>query len=159
MSEQEMDTAAIGKIPSGLFIITSTRGDEIDGYLGSWIQQVSFKPLLITMAIKPGRPCYDYIQEHGRFCIHVVGQQNNGLMKPFWKGYDPANTPFADLEHFRSERDNVILKDALAVMECKKVSSINPGDHELIVAVVEASQVLSPHDKPLTHVRRSGLDY
>ncbi len=158
MSEIE-DMSAVGKIPSGLFIITATQGEGIDGYLGSWIQQASFKPLLLTMAIKSGRPCYDFIQAHGRFCIHVVGQKNNGLMKPFWKGYDPENNPFAGLEHFRSESGNVILKDALAAFECKKVDSYKPGDHELIIAEVQYCHLLNPEDKPLTHVRKSGLDY
>ena len=54
ISEKEK-ALAVGHISSGLFIVaTKNKDDLIDGYLASWVQQVSFSPLLISLAIKPG---------------------------------------------------------------------------------------------------------
>ena len=150
--------AAVGKIPSGLFIVTAALGDRKEGYLGSWIQQASFSPLLVNIAIRPGRPCYDIIKSHGRFCINVIGQKNGGVLKPFW---NPESTPdpFAELDWYASSRGNILLKTALAALECEVRSSVTPGDHEIVFAEVVDGHLLQAEDKSLTHVRKSGLGY
>ena len=155
------NTWAVGKIPSGLFIVTSgdKEKDQWDGYLGSWIQQVSFSPLKVMIAIKPGRPCYDHIKAHGQFAINVVGQNNNGAMKPFWSGYNPEVNPFEKLGTQISEGGNILLRDCMASIECKVTDSVKPGDHEILFADVMLCHQFKADDKPLTHVRKSGLDY
>ena len=158
MEDVSILAAAVGKIPSGLFIVTAALDGKKEGYLGSWIQQVSFSPLMIQIAIRPGRPCYDIIKSHGRFCINVVGQKNGGLMKPFWNP-DAAPDAFAGLEWSATPRGNILLGNALAAVECEVRSAFTPGDHEIIFAEVVAGHVLQNDDKPLTHVRKSGLGY
>lgn len=149
---------AVGKIPSGLFIVTAASGDRKEGYLGSWIQQASFTPLLLNLAIRPGRPCYDLIQSTRRLCINIVGHRNGGMMKPFWNP-ETGMDPFEGLAWSQTERGNIILGPALAVLECELRSSVTPGDHEILFVEVVAGRVLEPEDKPLHHVRKSGLGY
>ena len=158
MQEIPETAAAAGKIPSGLFIVTAAEGDRKEGYLGSWIQQASFSPLLLNLAIRPGRPCYDLIKATGRLGINVVGHQNNGMMKPFWSP-EPGTDAFAGLEWSRTERGNILLASALAFLECEVRSSFTPGDHELLFVEAVAGRVLQAHDKPLHHVRKSALGY
>lgn len=158
MTDLAPEAAALGKIPSGLFIITTVLDGRKEGYLGSWVQQISFAPLLISLAIKPGRPCHAAIKAHGRFSLHVVGQNNGGLMKPFWTAKEGVD-PFTGLEHSLTSRGNVLLGNALAILECETRGSATPGDHEIIFAEVVEARVLQPEDKPLTHVRKSGLSY
>lgn len=158
MPDLAPEAAAIGKIPSGLFIVTTVLEGRKEGYLGSWVQQTSFQPLMISLAVKPGRPCHAAIKAHGRFSVHVVGQNNGGLMKPFWSVKEGVD-PFAGLEHSLSPRGNVIIKNALAVLECEARGGALPGDHEIVFAEVVEARLLQPEDKPLFHVRKSGLSY
>jgi len=150
--------AAFGKIPSGLFIITACEGARKEGYLGSWVQQVSFSPLLLSIAIRPGRPCYDLIHTTKRFCVNVIGSNNGGAMKPFWSP-KPDVDPFASLEWSANEGGNIVIRNAVAWLDCEFRSSASPGDHEIIFAEALAGQVVQAEDKPLTHVRKSGLGY
>jgi flavin reductase (DIM6/NTAB) family NADH-FMN oxidoreductase RutF len=150
--------AAVGKIPSGLFIVTTVLNGRKEGYLGSWIQQASFSPLLISMAVRAGRPCYEAIKSHGRFCVNVIGAKNGGVMKPFWNP-ELSPDPFAGLELEITSRGNVVLKNALAAFECELRSSATPGDHEIIYAEVMDGHLIQLEDKPLTHVRKSALSY
>lgn len=159
MSEADSPpAAAVGKIPSGLFIVTTLLDGRREGYLGSWVQQTSFSPLLISVAVKPGRACHAAIKAHGRFCINVVGQNNGGVMKPFWSVKEGVD-PFGGLDVIETPRGNLILRNALAAIECEARSSATPGDHEIIFAEAVESHLLQPEDKPLTHVRKSGLGY
>jgi hypothetical protein len=153
--------AAVGLIPSGLFIVAvkDQNNQTSDGYLASWVQQVSFSPMLVSLAIKPGRPAYDLIKAGKPFAINVVGEHDKSFLKHFWKGYDPAQNPFNELSHFVGENQGLILDQAKAAIECVMVSSSRPGDHEIIIAEVKSSHILNTEAKPMVHLRKSGADY
>ena len=96
---QSDKAAAVGHVPSGLFIVavSDPQSKTTDGYLASWIQQVSFNPMIVALAIKPGRPAYELIKAGKTFAINVVGDHDKNYLKHFWKGYDPNNNPFHEV--------------------------------------------------------------
>ncbi|ATH06959.1 hypothetical protein BIY24_03110 [Halobacteriovorax marinus] len=150
---------AIGHIPSGLFIVAVSDGGVKQGYLASWVQQVSFDPLLISIAINKSRPGYEAIMSGKTFTVNVVGEHEMGYLKHFWSGYDPADSPFDKMDCNMSEAGGVVLKDAKSVLECRVKDSIKPGDHEIIIAEVTASYTLSEGAPIKVHTRATGLDY
>lgn len=159
MNSQEK-AAAVGHIPSGLFIIcTIDENNNKDGFLGSWIQQVSFNPLLITIAIKKGRPGYEQIVSGKTFSINIVGEEQSNYLKYFWKGYSPGQGPFENIPHVISKNGAIRINQAKSVIECICISKSQPGDHELLIAEVISSTDLNPDMKPKTYTRKSGLDY
>ena len=152
---------AVGHIPSGLFIICSYDEDvkKMDGFLGSWVQQVSFDPLLISLCIKPGRPAYEHIKSGKPFFVNIVGEHEKNYLKHFWKGYDPATNPFSEIPHTISEEGTILIDAAKSSIVCKLSSCSKPGDHEVIIAEVLQSYVNDEKAKPTVHIRKSGLDY
>jgi len=152
---------AVGHIPSGLYIVVVEDRDSgvIDGFLGSWIQQISFIPPLVTMGMKPGRPAYDLISKGVPFSINIVGEHDKSFLKHFWKGYDPAENPFKELGLQRFESGTVFLNQAKSALECQLVSSSKPGDHDLVVAEVLASFIISEEAKSMVHLRKTGASY
>ncbi len=153
------DPVPVGKIPSGLFILTVADGARREGFLASWIQQASFAPLMLTMAVKADRPVVELIRKTGRFCVNVVGHQNNGLLKPFWGAAREGENPLDAVATSVSPRGNVILNDALAALECEPRGFSQPGDHIIVFAEVMETVLLKPEDKPMTHVRKTGALY
>ncbi len=152
---------AVGHIPSGLFIVCTQdhENDIISGYLASWIQQVSFKPLLVSIAVKPGRPAYDIIMDRNVFTVNIIGEHNHSFMKHFWHGYDPNVNPFDQLPIKKGENGGIILTDAKSTIECRMLSSIHPGDHSVIISEVLNSYIQHDDSTPLVHIRKTGLDY
>lgn len=158
---QSDKAAAVGFIPSGLFIVAikDQSTQVVDGYLASFVQQVSFNPMIISLAIKPGRPAYDLIKKGLPFAVNIVGDHDKTFLKHFWKGYDPANSPFNEIPNHVGENQGLILDQAKAALECVMVSSVQPGDHEVIFAEVKASHIMSTESKSMVHIRKSGADY
>ena len=150
---------AVGHIPSGLFVVCTKDGEQKDGYLASWVQQISFSPLMIAVACKKGRAGYEQIISGKTFTLNVVGEKNTNFMKHFWSGYTAEDNPFSKLDHDISENEGIILKDAKSCIECKMVSVQEPGDHDIVFAEVIASYVLDEESPVKTHIRKSGLDY
>ena len=158
---QSAKADSVGHIPSGLFIVAvsdpSTK--SIDGYLASWIQQISFNPLMISLAIKPGRPAYDLIKSGKNFAVNIVGEHDKTYLKHFWKGYDPQTNPFQEIPHEFGENGGVLIEGAKSSIECRLISSVSPGDHEVIFAEVLASYTMNEESKPMVHIRKSGASY
>lgn len=152
---------AVGLIPSGLFIVAvcDPKTQTMDGYLASFVQQISFNPLKVALAIKPGRPAYDLIKAGNPFAINIIGDHDKSYLKHFWKGYDPASNPFSELPHHIGDFKGLILNQAKAAIECVMTESYVPGDHELIIAEVLASHLMDSESKPMVHIRKSGADY
>jgi flavin reductase (DIM6/NTAB) family NADH-FMN oxidoreductase RutF len=158
---EESKPLAVGHIPSGLFIICAydQNTKAIDGFLGSWVQQVSFEPLLLSLCVKPGRPAYDLISKGSVFSINIIGDHEKSYMKHFWKGYDPESNPFLEIPHIIKDNGAVVLDQAKSAIACKLESSSSPGDHEIVIAEVLESYINDSDAKPIVHIRKSGLEY
>lgn len=159
MSDLKTQAEAVGHIPSGLFIITSIDEDQKSGYLASWVQQISFSPLLIAFTIKPDRPGYKKITSGKPFAVNIVGDHDATYLKHFWSGFDPEKSSFSEIEHKVTEGGALLLTQAKSAIECVFHSKVNPGDHEVIIAEVINSHHFSEAAKPKVHIRKSGLDY
>lgn len=152
---------AVGLIPSGLFIVAvcDPKTQTMDGYLASFVQQISFNPLKVALAIKPGRPAYDLIKAGNPFAINIIGDHDKSYLKHFWKGYDPVSNPFTELPHHIGDFKGLILNQAKAAIECVMTESYVPGDHVVIIAEVLSSHLMDSESKPMVHIRKSGADY
>lgn len=161
MTDAKEQAKAVGHIPSGLFVITTKEGDQIDGYLASWVQQVSFSPLVVALAVSPSRPGYETLVSGKTFSINIVGDHETQYMRHFWSGYPPEKNPFknGELDFDVTEADAVRIAGAKSVIECKFLSKAQPGDHEVVFAEVTRSHILDEDAKPKVHIRKTGLDY
>ncbi len=153
------DPVPVGKIPSGLFLVTVAVSGRREGFLGSWIQQASFEPMMISVALQPDRPAWGLLRETGRFCVNIIGHENHGVMKPFWGKYVPGADPFTDIPHELTARGNLLLPDAMAALECELRGFHQPGDHVIAFGEVVETHLIKPGDKPMVHVRKSGAAY
>lgn len=161
MTDAKEQAKAVGHIPSGLFIITTKDGEQVDGYLASWVQQVSFSPLVVALAVNSSRPGYETLVSGKTFSINIVGDHETQYMRHFWSGYAPEKNPFknGDLDYDVTQAGAVRIKDAKSVIECKFLSKVQPGDHEVVFAEVTNSHVLNDEAKSKVHIRKTGLDY
>jgi flavin reductase (DIM6/NTAB) family NADH-FMN oxidoreductase RutF len=153
--------ASVGQIPSGLFIVCaqSPESGGLEGYLASWVQQVSFEPLMISLAIKPGRPACDPILQGHVFTVNVIGDHDNAYMEHFWSGYDPEDNPFHRLALCKGRSGGMLLEAAKSAMECRLHSSTQPGDHLVVIARVLNCYLMNDLAQPLVHIRETGLSY
>ena len=152
MSEKAQLGAAIGKIPSCLAIITC----KTESMLGSWIQQASFDPPLVTIAVKTGRPILDLIRTSKGFAVSLLGEDSNLLVGLFAKGDAEALTK---VKHTPSPAGHPVLRDAVAWLDCALRQDVATGDHVLCVGEVTAAVVQREDAKPRVHLRKNGFNY
>lgn len=150
--------AAIGRLPSGIFVLTARHGDRETGMLASWVQQAAFVPPMVSVAIKQGRFISDWISASRCFAVSILTDEQKFILSIFGAGFEPDEPAFGDLEIERHQTGCPILSDALAYLDCRVVHEVLAGDHRLFLGEVLAGGVLHD-DRPMVHIRRSGRHY
>jgi len=148
---------ALGRLASGIFIVTVRNGAAKTGMLASWVQQCSFDPPQISMAIQKSRPVYEWLTEETPFVVNIVGEGQSQFLRHFGKGFDLNEDAFQGIA-IDDQASGPILLDALAYLECRVLQRIAAGDHDLVIARVVAGKV-QQEGKPFIHVRKNGLNY
>src|SRR5688572_19926204 len=150
---------ALGRIPSGVFILTAKHGDEATAMLASWVQQTSFQPPTVTVAVSKDRPIVGLIRASGRYAISVIPESDTTLAKRYARSVKAGEDPFANMATRQTPAGMPILADALAWLECRLLNVFEFGaDHDLYVAEVTAGQLLKD-GAAFTHQRGNGFHY
>jgi flavin reductase (DIM6/NTAB) family NADH-FMN oxidoreductase RutF len=149
---------ALGRVPSGLFIVTARNGSAETGMLASWVQQCSFDPPQISLALKRGRYVGDWLTPGATFTVNVLEANQSEMIAHFGKGFSLGQPAFEGLEIERPGGTPPVLAEALAYLECRVTGRCSAGDHELIVGEVVNGRVLN-EGQPMVHVRKSGMHY
>jgi flavin reductase (DIM6/NTAB) family NADH-FMN oxidoreductase RutF len=150
--------AALGKIPSGLFILTVADDPEPTGLLVSWVQQCSFDPPQITVAIRPERHVSTLLTNETSFVLNQLASGQKNLLSHFGKGFNRGEPAFAGIAT-RSNADGVpIIGEALGYLDCFVVGRVSAGDHDLIIGQIDGGQLLT-EGHAYVHFRRNGLNY
>src|SRR4051794_37874747 len=126
--------AALGRIPSGLFIVTARRDGDETGLLASWVQQCSFDPPQLTLAVRRGRWVTGWLTEGAALGVNILDDTQTDMIVHFGRGFAPGEPAFEGIAVERSESDTAVLSEALAYLECRVQASVPAGDHDLFIA-------------------------
>jgi flavin reductase (DIM6/NTAB) family NADH-FMN oxidoreductase RutF len=150
---------ALGRVPSGLFILT-VRGEGRDtGALVSWVQQAGFHPPMLTVALRSDRLAAVWVKASGRFTLNQIPAGHKHLLRHFGRGFGPDEPAFNGMEITHEASGGPVLADALGFLDMEVSAHLDSGDHRLFLARVTDGALLQPDVEPMIHVRHSGLHY
>jgi flavin reductase (DIM6/NTAB) family NADH-FMN oxidoreductase RutF len=154
---------ALGRIASGLYILTVRSGDGPTGMLASWVQQAGFDPPMLTVAVRRDRPVGDWIEASGAFTLSQLAVGSKALIRHFGRGFDPGAPAFEGVELVPDSqtdaRGGPVLAAALAYLDSEVTAELTAGDHRIFAARIRAGALLRPDAEPLVHVRANGFHY
>lgn len=164
MNEQSANAAppefvpVLGRVPSGIFVLTARSGGDETGMLASWVQQAGFEPPMISVAVKLGRYVGDWLDAGNDFALNLLPEKSP-LMKHFGRGFEPGEPAFTGLPVDRPlENGPAVLADSLGYLICRPKKAIDSGDHRIYLATVVGGR-LRRDERPAVHIRKSGLNY
>lgn len=161
LSEKALDALApvLGRVPSGLFVLTAGSGATETGLLASWVQQCSFDPPRVSVAVKAGRDVAALLGDGLPFALNILSEGQKGLLSHFARGFSAGEPAFVGLLTERPEGEAVVLKEALGCLFCRAAGRFPAGDHDIFLGDVVGGVLLAPDARPYIHVRKSGLRY
>jgi len=139
-------------ITHGVYIVTAQASGKKNGMTAAWVSQVSFKPLLLMVAIAPARFTHGLIKASGFFAINTLSEDQIELAKYFGTHSGKNVDKFANIPYIEAGNGSPILKEAMAYVECKLVNAFEAGDHTLIIGEVLEGEILKPDKQPLLFI-------
>ena len=150
---------ALGRIPTGLYVVSTTSDGAPMGFVGSFLMQVGFEPPTVCVAVGKGRDHLEAMRASGRFAVSILDGESSRLMGAFFKKYEGGETAFDHLEHHAAPEDGPpVLDGALAWLACRVTGEHETGDHVVVFGEVTAAQPAREGD-PSIHLRQNGLAY
>jgi len=150
--------SALGRIPSGLFVVTLRRDAAEAAMLASWVQQCSFDPPLLSMAIKNNRDVAAWLVKGAPFAVNILSEGQNGIVSHFAQGRKLNDPPFDQAGVERIGDRPPVLAEALAVLHCQIIEAFSTGDHQLFIGRINDG-ALRGEGRPWVHIRKNGLNY
>ena len=140
---------ALAALTTGIYVLTVRAGDVQHGMSSSWATQVSGAPVLVMAAVDRQHFTHQMILDSGAFALNIVGAQSKHLEDYFYSARSRRPDNLAAFALDTGVTGMPLLRDALASLDCRVVSTHTAGDHTLFVGeVVEAH--LRTTDRPLT---------
>ena len=155
MKNKKQVGKALGRIASGLFVVTAKCEDKEDAVLASWVNQCSFDPPAVTIALGVMRAARLLVEGSGAFIVNVLPKDDMTLLKHFSR---PPEDIFKGVKTRKGLEGIRILSDAVSYLECEVVQAIQSGDHVLYVGEIVGGKTLKGGD-PYSHVRDNGFNY
>lgn len=150
---------ALGRIPQGLFILTAEFEGRVLGMMVSWVQQVSFEPPMVLVALRKGREIVPLIHDSHRFALNQIARQDRLTRRKF------SDTKIADeerlqtMEIVRKTTGSPVLARSLAFMDCELIRHIDiDGDHDLYVGLIRDGGILHAGEVDV-RLRTDGFAY
>lgn len=151
---------SLGRISSGLYIITAKKGEIQSAMLASWVTQASLNPLGVAIAVSKDRAIESLMHVGDRFVLNVLEEGNyQALMKHFLKRFAPGADRFAGVKTYPANNGSPILADALAYIECEITTRMDCGDHWVIYSTVQTGRVAKVNALTAVHHRKIGNHY
>ena len=152
---------SLGRISTGLYIITAKKGEVQSAMLASWVTQASLNPLGVAIAVAKDRAIESLLHVGDSFVLNVLEEgKYQGLMKHFLKRFPPGADRFAGVKTYPARtNESPILADALAYMECEITSRMDCGDHWVIYSNVHTGRVAEVNALTAVHHRKIGNHY
>ena len=147
---------ALGRIPTGLYIVTTLQGQDPIGFVASFLMQIAFDPPGVCMAIAKERPHLEAIRRSGVFGVSILGESSSKLMAPFLRR--TKEDPFGELRTSTAAGGVKRLDDAIAFLSCRFSGEHDAGDHVVVFGVVDGGDLLQ-EGAPSIHLRRDGFQY
>jgi flavin reductase (DIM6/NTAB) family NADH-FMN oxidoreductase RutF len=151
-------TSALGRVPSGIFILTCRGPAAVPAMLTSWVQQCSFDPPMVSVAVRKGRDVAEWLTDGAAFALNILAEGQKELLGHFGKGLPLEQLPRSGERVHRPQELAAVLHDALGVLHCRVAGRCDAGDHHLILGRVIGGSLHSD-ERPMIHVRKNGLNY
>ncbi len=144
--------SALDKLSYGLYVLTSHKGDKLNGQCVNTVFQLTSQPLRIAVCLNKHNLTHDYVSASGVFAVSVLGENHFDEVRIF--GYQSGRKAdkFSGVSYIKGQNGCPILTDCLACLEARVLpdKTADVGTHTLFVADVTTGR-MAAETNPLTY--------
>jgi len=147
-----MDPNVLHNIGYGMYIVSSSKGDLLNGQIANTVFQITSEPITIAISINKKNLTHEYIELSKRFSISILAQEAplNFIGKFGFKS-GKTEDKFKDTKFIKLDSGcPVVLDNALCYLEAKVINQFDCLTHTLFLGEMTDSKILNT-GKPMTY--------
>jgi flavin reductase (DIM6/NTAB) family NADH-FMN oxidoreductase RutF len=144
---------AMGHFAGGVTIMTTTVAGRMHGMTVSAFASQSLDPLLILASVERSTEMYKLLLASRAFAINILGEQGEGTARFFADNARLDGPEFVAGAYHLGVSGAPLLNEAVAYLEATVHSTLEAGDHTIVVGRVIALDVKSSDAGPLVYYR------
>ena len=142
----------MGHFASGVTIMTTTAAGRMHGMTVSAFASQSLDPLLILLSVEQSTEMHKLVMASRAFAINILGEHAEGTARFFAANARLKGSEFVEGAYHLGVSGAPLLNEAVAYLEATVHSTLEAGDHTVIVGRVTALEVRSDAE-PLIYFR------
>jgi len=142
----------MGHFASGVTIMTTTAAGRMHGMTVSAFASQSLDPLLILASVERSTEMHKLVMASRTFAINILGEHAEGTARFFADNARLEGPEFVEGTYHLGANGAPLLDEAAAHIEATIYSTLEAGDHTVIVGTVTALTVRSDTE-PLIYFR------
>jgi flavin reductase (DIM6/NTAB) family NADH-FMN oxidoreductase RutF len=149
----------MGHFASGVTIMTTNAAGRMHGMTVSAFASQSLDPLLILVSVERSTEMHRLVMDSRAFAINMLGEHSEATARFFADNARLEGPEFQEGAYRLGSTGAPLLDEAVAYIEATVHSTLEAGDHSIIVGRVTALEVRSDAE-PLVYYRSGyrGLD-
>ncbi len=147
-----MDTKALTFCSYGLYVVSSHKGDKLNGQIANTVFQVAAEPPMIAVSINKKNLTHEYIKESKVFTASILSTEAPMTFIGHW-GFKSGR----DIDKFNDAKFKIgktgapiVLDYTLAYLEAEVVSSIDASTHTVFIGKLVDAVALKDGE-PMTY--------
>ncbi len=147
-----LNPKALHKISYGLYIVTSKKGNQMNGQIANTVFQISNEPPTIAVSINKQNLTNEFISESKVFVVSVLAQEVPlSLIGQFGFKSGREVDKFAGVNYKLTQGGVPYVTDhILAYLEAKVIQEVDAGTHTIFIGEVTDAEVLK-EGTPMTY--------
>ncbi len=133
----------IGHFATGVTVITTAAGEELQGMTANAVASLSLDPVLVLVCVDKGTHTHRVLEQGRVFAVNILGEHQEEVSRLFARRAEPEPGMLRG-QRFTSGRTGApILEDCLAFLECRVAYVHDGGDHSIFLGEVVGGRVVS----------------
>jgi flavin reductase (DIM6/NTAB) family NADH-FMN oxidoreductase RutF len=140
-----MNLNALHKIGYGMYIVSSRKGDKLNGQIANTVFQITSDPATIAVSINKNNLTNEYIKASNVFAASVLVQTTP---LPFIGGFGFKTG--RDTDKFKNVNYKLghtgaplVLDNTVAYLEANEIQAVEVGTHTIFIGRIVAAEVLN----------------
>ena len=148
-----MDRRALFHISYGLYVITSVRDSDKNGFIGNTVFQITSKPPQVALGVSVDNYTHDFIHSSGLFNISVLNRNvSPEIIQIFGYTSGRDSDKFVRTDWKSGSNGAPLITDGVnAFFECRVTNEISMGTHSVFIGEVTDAETLPSESVPLTY--------
>jgi len=147
-----LDKEALLKVTYGMYIVSSMKGQRMNGLVINTANQVTSKPACVSICINRENLTHEYIRDSGVFSISILKQETPLKFIGRWGFRSGRDIDKFEGTSYKTGKSGapIVLDNALGYLDLKLLDHFSVGTHTIFVGEIMESEMMED-TAPLTY--------